>query len=53
MQQKALEFYNNSAELDPLNKQALIAKGILLKKMGKMEEAEASLKEAFKVDSSD
>jgi hypothetical protein len=31
---RALEFYNNAIELDPLNKQALQLKGILLKKLG-------------------
>jgi lipoprotein NlpI len=30
---KALEFYNNAIELDPLNKQAFVAKGLLLKKL--------------------
>lgn len=41
---RALEFYNNAIELDPLNKQALQLKGILLKKQEKYQESEEALK---------
>jgi hypothetical protein len=30
---RALEFYSNASELDPLNKEALQLKGLLLKKL--------------------
>ena len=50
---KALEFYDNAIELDPLNKEAFQAKGLLLKRMERFEEAEAVLKEAYKLDYED
>jgi Flp pilus assembly protein TadD len=42
--ERALEFYTNAAELDPLNKEALQLKGLALKKLKKFEEAESALK---------
>lgn len=50
---RALEFYSNASELDPLNKEALQLKGLLLKKLQKMQESEAALKQAFKLDPDD
>lgn len=51
--EKALDFYNYAIDLDPLSKDAHLSKGLLLKKMNKFEEAEKSLKEAFKIDNDD
>ena len=50
---RALEFYSNAIELDPLNKQALQLKGLLLKSLSRFAEAEECLKQAFKLDSED
>lgn len=50
---KALDFYTNAVELDPLNKQAFQLKGLLLKSMGRLPESEESLKQAFKLDPDD
>lgn len=50
---RALEFYTNAIELDPLNKQAFQLKGILLKRLSRYSEAEEALKQAFKLDSED
>lgn len=50
---KALEFYTNAIELDPLNKQALQLKGLLLKSLGMLKESEEVLIKAFKLDPDD
>eukprot|EP00347_Sterkiella_histriomuscorum_P017412 403349474 len=50
---KALDFYNYAIDLDPLSKDAFQAKGILLKKLNRLDEAETALKEAFKLDNDD
>ena len=51
--ERALEFYVNAVELDPLNKQALQLKGLLLKRMERHLESEESLKQALKLMDSD
>lgn len=48
-----MEFYNYAIDLDPLSKDAFQAKGILLKKLNRLEESEKALKEAFKLDNDD
>ncbi len=50
---KALDFYTNAVELDPLNKQAFQLKGLLLKSLGRFPESEEALKQAFKLDPED
>ena len=51
--ERALEFYSNAAELDPLSKQALQLKGLLLKKLGRFSDAEEALKQALKLGEED
>ena len=51
--ERALEFYVNAVELDPLNKQALQLKGLLLKRLERHLESEESLKQALKLMDSD
>ena len=50
---KALDFYTNAVELDPLNKQAFQLKGLLLKTLRRFPESEEALKQDFKLDPDD